>query len=61
MAEKVYGYKKEEVIGKNIDIIIPEWKKEDYSKIMKDVLGGKIVKNSKEYHNAEKKQKRGYT
>jgi len=55
MAEKVYGYKKEEVIGKNIDIIIPEWKKEDYSKIMKDVLGGKIVKNI----TTQRKNKRG--
>jgi|GEM_PF-719831 len=55
MAEKVYGYKKEEVIGKNIEIIIPEWKKEDYLKRMKSVVGGKIVKNI----TTQRKNKRG--
>lgn len=57
MAEKVYGYKKEEVLRKHIELIIPEWKKEDYSKIMKGVLGGKIVKNI----TTQRKNKKGNT
>jgi len=55
MAEKVYGYKKEEVIEKNIEIIIPEWKKEDYLKRIKSVVGGKIIKNI----TTQRKNKRG--
>ncbi len=43
-AEKIYGYKKEEVIGKHISIIIPEDKISDFHKIMKNIKNGEKIK-----------------
>ncbi len=39
-AEKIYGYKAEEVIGKNIDIIAPPDKKDEIKDIMKTLARG---------------------
>ncbi|WP_297422022.1 PAS domain S-box protein [Clostridium sp.] len=43
-AEKIYGYKKEEVIDKNISIIIPEDKVNDFNEIMKQIKNGEKIK-----------------
>lgn len=43
-AEKIYGYKKEETIGKHISIIIPEEKVDDFYQIMKKIKNGDKVK-----------------
>lgn len=43
-AEKIYGYKKEEVIGKPISVIIPEDKINDFHEIMKKIKNGEKTK-----------------
>lgn len=43
-AERIYGYKKEEVIGKHISIIIPEDKINDFHEIMKSIKNGEKIK-----------------
>lgn len=43
-AEKIYGYKNEEVIGKNISVIIPEDKINDFDEIMKKIKNGEKIK-----------------
>lgn len=43
-AEKIYGFKKEETIGKHISLIIPEEKINDFYKIMKKIKNGDKVK-----------------
>ncbi|WP_411679679.1 PAS domain S-box protein [Clostridium thailandense] len=43
-AENIYGYKKEETIGKHISIIIPEEKIHDFYKIMKKIKNDDKIK-----------------
>lgn len=43
-AEKIYGYKNEEVIGKHISVIIPEDKINDLHKIMIKIKNGEKIK-----------------
>ncbi|WP_160690411.1 PAS domain S-box protein [Clostridium sp. C2-6-12] len=42
-AEKIYGYKKEEIIGKHISVIIPKDKIDDFHKIMKNIKNGEKI------------------
>ncbi len=43
-AENIYGYKKEEVIGKHISIIIPDEKINDFYEIIKKIKNGERVR-----------------
>lgn len=42
-AEEIYGYSAEEIIGKNVEMLVPEDKKEELRRITKDILNGKVV------------------
>lgn len=42
-AEKIYGYKKKETIGKHVSLIIPKEKIEDFHEIMKKIKNGDKV------------------
>lgn len=54
-AEKLYGYKAKEVIGKNIKIIIPEDKQKEIPIILKDIQRGK----SREDYETKRIKKNG--
>ncbi len=54
-AEKLYGYSKEEVVGKGISLIIPKEKIEEFHKIMCNVKVGKNL----EHHETVRKKKNG--
>jgi diguanylate cyclase (GGDEF)-like protein/PAS domain S-box-containing protein len=44
-AEKIYGYKSNEMLGKSIFNIIPDYKKEEFRDILKKINNGEIVQN----------------
>jgi len=44
-AEKLYGYKAEEIIGQPISVLMPSDKKDDFPKIMNQLLKGKSVEH----------------
>lgn len=54
-AEKIYGYKREEVLGKHISVIIPEDKINDFCEIMKKIKNGEKIKG----FESKRKKKNG--
>lgn len=44
-AEKLYGWASEEVIGKHVNIIVPEDRREELEGLLKTVYGGEAVKD----------------
>ncbi|MVX66674.1 PAS domain S-box protein [Clostridium chromiireducens] len=54
-AEKIYGYKREEVLGKHISVIIPEDKINDFREIMKKIKNGEKIKG----FESKRKKKNG--
>ncbi len=54
-AEKIYGYRSEEVINKNVDLIIPEDKKKEQKLLLQKVREGKGIEN----HETERIRKDG--
>ena len=54
-AEKIYGYKREEVLGKHISVIIPEDKINDFCEIMKKNKNGEKIKG----FESKRKKKNG--
>lgn len=44
-AEKIYGYTAEEVIGKNVSILVPEGEKNEIPELIKKVLQGETIVN----------------
>ena len=45
-AEKVYGYRKDEVLGKSVSILIPSEKRDELDSLMKKVLKGSIIEKN---------------
>ena len=54
-AEKIYGYTKDEVIGKHIFLVIPEENKSEYHLFMDSIIKGKNVK----HYETKRKKKNG--
>ena len=44
-AEKTYGYKTKEIVGKHVSIIVPSEKKQELEKILKKIKSGKSIRN----------------
>ncbi|MBD0280040.1 MAG: PAS domain S-box protein, partial [Flavisolibacter sp.] len=44
-AEKLYGYTKDEAIGKDVQMLIPESKKTEEKKLVQNILWGGVMNN----------------
>ncbi|RPI19516.1 MAG: PAS domain S-box protein [Ignavibacteriae bacterium] len=54
-SEKLYGYRREEIIGKSISLLIPTGKMKDYELMMEKVRNGMCIN----YHETIRKKKNG--
>lgn len=54
-AEKLYGYKADEIIGKAVSVLMPPQNKNDFPKIMKELIAGRKV----EHYETKRLKKNG--